>query len=404
MLSVGTTSNRSRPIRSFARRQAGFLTMAVAIGILMLSTLVVFNVSSSILFEQRVVNNDQRARQAFEAAEAGLDSAIAYIREDRDRNDDGVVDPVFDTNGDGMGDSDSRSVGTAAVTVTVEDISDEGDMTTLRITSRGVSDDGTATRTLTYTLVTIYPLPNPPENPLTSRGGVNVSGAARVFNYEGFSTIWSGNDVDLGSNNVTSTYVPETAHAGYPACMDFSMTCNVVGSSHRLVLGVDVIENDSSLAGLSPAELFLNFFGLTPEGYRASVATIDTTAATVAADIQTATHEVVWIEGDVPIQSLTVGCERPLTGTAGCPADEIKPSIVIINGDVSFSGSPTFHGLVFVMGDVNLSGNTRIYGGMAMSGTVSGTGSLDIHYSSEILDGTRFAGGATGSAGSWRDF
>ncbi len=404
MLSVANTSSRSRPIRSFARRQVGFLTMAVAIGILMLSTLVVFNVSSSILFEQRVVNNDQRARQAFEAAEAGIDAAIAYIREDRDRDGDGVVDPVFDSNGDGMGDSDSRGVGTASVTVTVDDISDEGDMTTLRITSRGLSDDGTATRTLTYTLVTIFPLPNSPENPLTSRGGAIVSGAASVYNYEGFSTIWSGNDVDLGSNNVTATYVPDTSHPGYPACMDFSMNCEVVGSSNRLVLGVDVIENDSSLAGLSPAELFRNYFGMTPEAYRASVATVDTTAAGIAEDVQLATHDVVWIEGDAAIQSVTVGCEQHITGNNSCPANQIKPSIVIINGDVTFSGSPTFHGLVFVMGDVSLSGNTRIYGAMAAAGAMGGTGSLDIHYSSEILDGTRFAGASTGSAGSWRDF
>lgn len=387
-----------------ARRQAGFLTMALTIGILMLSTLVVFNVSSTILFEQRVVSNDQRARQAFEAAEAGLDAATAYIREDRDRTGDGVVDPVFDSNGDGIGDSDSRAVGNASVTVTVEDVSDAGDMSTLRIISRGFSDDGSASQTLTYVLVNMLPLPNSPENPLTSRGGAIVSGAASVHNYEGFSTIWSGHDVDLGSNNVTATYVPDTSDPGYPACMDFSMTCSTVGSSNRLVLGVDVIENDASLAGLSPEELFRNYFGMTPEVYREAVATVDTTAAGISEDVQLATHEVVWIEGDVAIQSVTVGCEQHITGNNNCALNDIKPSIVIINGDVSFSGSPTFHGLVFVMGDVNLSGNTRIYGAMATAGEMGGTGSLDIHYSSEILDGTRFAGSATGSAGSWRDF
>lgn len=385
-------------------KQGGFITLVVSLGILMLSTLVVFSVSDAILFEQRVVNNDYRARQAFEAAEAGLDAAITYIREDRDRDDDGVVDPVFDTTGDGVGDSDTRNVGNSSVTVTTTDVSDEGDMSSVLISSQGFSDDASATRTLTYILVNILPLPNSPENPLTSRGGAIVSGAATVHNYEGFSTIWSGSDVDLGSNNTTSTQVPDVNDVGYPGCMDLSMACALVPSSNRLTLGVDVIENDSSLAGLSPDEFFQNYFGMSPAAYRDAMVTVDTTPANIGEDVDLATHEVVWVEGDTHFGSVTVGCEQSITGNNTCPAGDIKPSIVVVNGDVSFSGTPKFHGLLFILGEVSLSGNTEIYGAMAASGNMDGTGSLDIHYSSEILRGTRFAGASSGSAGTWRDF
>jgi len=382
------------------KRQGGVITMVVSLGILLLTTLVVFNVANAILMEQRIVNNDARSKQAFEAAEAGLTAATTYIRIDPDRNNDGVIDPVFDTTGDGIGDSDTQTVGQGSVVVTTEDLSG-GDMLSVRISAQGFSDDMSATRTVTYTLIRVNPLPNSPENPLTSRGAAIVSGAATVHNPEGHSTIWSGTDVDLGSNNTTSTRVPDTNHSGYPACMDIPMTCALVSSSNRQMLGVDVIENDSSLGGLNQSEFFQNYFGMTPTAYRSAMATIDTTSA---ADAHLATHEVVWIEGDTTFNNATVGCEVHVPGNNTCPQANIKPSIVIVNGNASFSGTPKIYGLLFVLGNVNLTGNTTVFGALAAGGDMGGSGNLDIWYNSQVLKNTQFAGAATGSAGTWRDF
>jgi hypothetical protein len=51
--------------------------------------------------------NDFRSRQAFEAAESGLQMALAYIGSSGGADKDGIPgnDPVFDTNADGIGDS-----------------------------------------------------------------------------------------------------------------------------------------------------------------------------------------------------------------------------------------------------------------------------------------------------------
>lgn len=394
--------------RSSRFRQRGALTLAVSLAILVLSTLVTFNVSKAILMEQKIANNDSRARQAFEAAEAGALAALDYISTDPDRDGNGVLDPnVFDlvADADNLGDSSTTTVGTATVVVMVTDLSG-GDMTTIRVQSQGFSDDRSATRTVTQTIVTINPLPNVPANPVVTKGGVVIGGSATVHNPEGHSTIWSGQSIDLGSNNSTSTEVPDVGDPGYPNCMDIPMTCVLAEASNRTTPSVDIIENDASLNGLSEDDFFQNFFGMTPTAYRAAMVTIDTTPANANTDAHLATHEVVWIDGNMSFTGITTGCETAVTGANTCPAANTKPSIVIVDGDASFSGTPHFYGLLFVTGDLNMSGNTTVHGAVVAAGsaTSSAGGSLDIWFNSSILAGTAMAGSTTSSSGTWKDF
>jgi len=385
------------------RRQSGVLTLVISLVILTLSTLVTFNLSKAVLMEQKISNNDLRAKQAFEAAEAGMLAATAYLGNDPDVDSNDVIDPVFDTNNDGLGDTNTSTFGTGSATVVSTDIS--GDMTTIRIVSQGFSDDRSATRTITQTISTINPLPNMPENPLTTRGSVVIGGSATVHNPEGHSTIWSGADIDLGSNNSTSTEVPDVGGATYPECMDTPMTCSLVSASNRLIAGVDIIENDTSLGALSRDQFFQNFFGLSPTTYRSATATIDTTPAAFTANAHLATYEVIWVDGDVTLSGITVGCTTAVNGGGVCPAANVKPSIVIIDGNATFSGNINFYGLLFVSGNTSGSGNTTVTGAMVIGGTAStGGGSLDIWYNTDVLGATKKAGASTGSSGTWKDF
>jgi Tfp pilus assembly protein PilX len=385
--------------------QLGAITLAVSLGILVLSTLVTFSVSRAILMEQKITNNEGRARQAFEAAEAGLIEAMSYLRNDPDVNLDNVVDTnVLDSNNDGTADSTTRAVGNSSVTVTVTDMS--GNLTEFRIVSQGFSDDRSSTRTIEQIMVTINPLPNAPQNPVVTRGSIIISGSATVHNPEGHSTIWSGNDIDLGSNNSTSTEVPDAADPDYPGCMDIPMTCDLVQASSRLLAGVDIIENDSSLGSLTADEFFRNFFGISPSTYRASMVTIDTTPAMADAEVDLATNEVIWIDGDHEFGSVTVGCTTSVSGNNVCPANNTKPSIIIVDGDASFQGTPQFYGLLFVTGSLTMSGNTTVYGAVVAAGNATSDtgGSLDVWFSSSVLGATSRAGASAGSAGTWKDF
>ncbi len=385
------------------KQQQGVATLAFAMIILVLATSVTLYSVNFAKQELSIAANSARDKQAFEAAEAGISAAIAYVKDGADRDDDGSIDPIFDTDGDGVGDSVSSAIGTGFVEVELTVSAGE-----FFITSVGYSDDRSGERTITQFIARADPLPNDPANPMISRGSVVVNGSATVYNQEGFSTIWSGGEIDLGSNNSTATYVPDMGAAGYPNCMDTPLTCSFVASSNKVNIGLDAIENDSSIGNLTQAELFANFFGMTPDAYRESMVTLETTAANAATDVQTATGEVIWVEGDAAFDSTTVGCNVAVTGNKLCGVDvgeSDEPSIMIINGNASFSGTPNFTGVVFILGDASLSANMSVQGAIIIAGeTTTASGSLDVYYNSQVMEDIRDNGPTSGAAGTWKDF
>ncbi|MGP1666642.1 MAG: hypothetical protein ACTS5I_12165, partial [Rhodanobacter sp.] len=247
------------------------------------------------------------------------------------------------------------------------------DMTSVEITAVGFSDDRSATRTISQTLVTLNPLPNAPQNPVVTRGSFIIGGSATIHSPEGHSTIWSGGAVDLGSNNSTHS--------------------------------ADVIENDPALGSLSSEDFFLHFFGISPSTYRASMVTIDTTPADFNSDAELATHEVIWVEGDTTVQGNTIGCTTSVGGNNVCPTNHQKPTIIIIDGNATLTGTPHVYGMLFVTGTMSVSGSATVHGAAVAAVTsVNAGGSLDVRFNSSILAGSAVAGNSTGSAGSWKDF
>ena len=349
---------------STPRCQRGAVTLVLAIVLLVLMSMVAAYTGSTVLFEQKVSANEFRAGQAFEAAESGLSSAIAYMaaRGGADKDRDGVIDPVYDLDGDGIGDvntdtfSDNSSVA----------VSIGGAFPNYAIEAVGVSDDLTATRTVRMVGASVDALPNPPQNPLTTRNDIIINGSATVHNPEGHSTIWGGDDVDLGSNNATATNIADPNDSGYPTCMDTPMMCGTTRSSTKVAVGMDVIENDSSLANLTESQLFQNFFGSSLANYRESRVTLEVAAAdanNLSTDeanpgVHLATGEVIWVEGDTVLENITtVGCAAPVTGAGSCDDSDLDPSVLIINGNLETKGTPTFYGMVYVVGSIFLGGN-----------------------------------------------
>jgi hypothetical protein len=369
--------------------------------------------SRTVVVEEKIAGNDFRARQAFEAAESGLHIAMAYIGEagGADKDENGIIDQVFDTDDDGIGDIDSMTFdNSSSVTVTLT-----GAFPQIGIQADGFSDDRTATRTIRATGSTADALPNRPKNPLTTRGTVIINGSATTHNPEGSSTIWSGSDVELGSNNASATNIANPSDPGYPLCLDTPMTCSTTRSSSKVAIGLDVVEHDSSLLNLTPEQMFENFFGLSSVNYRESRVTLDVDAADVNnlatnetdPGIDMAAGEIVWVEGDAVLSdNLTVGCTKKITGNQTCPNASLDPSILIINGDLTSNGTPHFYGIVFVIGNIDMSSNSTVTGALVSSGDLTNDagGSLDIWYNSDVLDDVRNNGRLAAAPGSWHDW
>jgi len=415
-------------------RQRGFATLTTSMVMLLLISLISVYSARTVLFEQKISSNDFRSRMSFEAAESGLQSALAYVNDgwDRDPDTNPGVDPIFDTDNDGIGDSNTSTLAndsTMTVTVTVT-----GTAPNFSIVSTGESEDRSASRTISTVTSVPDALPNAPDNPLTTKGSVVINGSATVHNLEGASTIWSGDDVNLGSNNATATNVADPGDADYPGCMDITLSddpsniCDSLQSSNKINVGLDVIEHDSNLGNLTPDEMFENFFGISMAAYRERSVTLEVAPANIgnlASDeppgLGLATNEVVYIDGDtdndgdidasdtpveLPNGNLTVGCKVSITGNSLCTGDDIQPSIVIVNGNLNFNGTPNFTGLVYVHGNIVVGGNVTNLGAVIVGGDVTSNtgGSFDVWYDSDVLNNLRSLGNIVQLAGSWHDW
>jgi len=370
-------------------------------------TFVSLYTARTVVMESKISTNEYRSRMAFEAAEAGQEAALSFISGGRDRNGiNGVSDEVvFDTTGDGTLDSNTLTLANGSkVTVTLTEASDK-DVVATEVVAQGWSDDGTATRTITQLIANVPPIPNLPDSPLSTRGSVVVNGSATVINPEGHSTIWSGKDVSLGSNAATATRIADPNDLNYPDCLGGSVQCGTMPASDRYVAGIDVVESDTNLSNLTGDNFFYNFFGMQPQTYKDSRATVTVvgenienayTATPPGADL--ANGEIVWVDrrtdgSDVDANAIAVGTSA-------------DPSILIIVGDAVLRGNTTINGILFVTGNMTVRGNVTVTGAVIVAGdTVTDAGgSFTVNYNSSLIKRLGDDTPSSSGGGSWRDF
>jgi hypothetical protein len=362
-----------------------------ALAILVLITIVTLVTGKVAITELEIAANEQRARQAFEAAQAGMEYAVAYMEDDgTDHDDDGNVDTITDPN-----DPVSLANGSAyavefcakplvlpATTSVAPSCNPATDISNVLVYARGWSDDRTAQQHIIQVIEKIPAIANPPANPLTVQGTSDINGAGQVTNPEGNMTIWSGDTVDFNSATF-NTAIPNPSGSG------------LIETSNMNHLGVDIVQDDPNLSTLTPDQYFRNFFGVTPADYRDYYATTVVPGAdfgTVAGTI----GEVIWVDGDIPVNQFG---GNTVLGTA------TQPVVLIVDGNMTTSGTVTVNGLVFVFGDLaSGTGNVEINGAVIVAGNTLVTGTLDIVYDSAILANTNNVSSPAAVSGSWRDW
>lgn len=401
-------------------KQRGMGTLIFSVLVMAAVLMMVLYTTKVIVIDTKIASNEVRSRRAFEAAEAGINAALAAYGNGRR--------PTYTENGEvyypgGVFGDETSPVGASdnATSFTLTD--DAGNevafvevtvATSGEVQSRGWSDDRAISKLIVSQIQGAEGMSNVPENPFTARGVVSISGSATVYNQEGASTIWSGGSVN---NAKGESYIADPAGSTYPSCMDISMYCSVVQASDEGV-GVDVVSNDSTIANLSEEEFFQNFFGMSMDDYKKSVVSLLTTGVPPDGT----NGEVVWVDGDMTLNGGVYGCDLsnvspskltnvtyPLTGKKSrCEATTnaiLKPVILIVDGTLTVQGNPHIFGVLMVLGDIEGAGTVDVTGATIITGTAGDTGNFNIVYNSKVL---QMAGDDSPAhsvvAGGWRDF
>lgn len=366
------------------RRQSitGAATLLLTIVLLTLSTLIIIFAANYGKMHSRSIANINRGQQAFEAAQAGIEFGINYLN----TNSTTIADPSTAVSGflpvysDANTTNVTLSNGSKFSVTYTNQIANNYEL--IKITSVGVSDDDTASRTSIQLVQFGSLLLNSPTVPLTSKGNISLSGNSQIINIYNDTTILSALSVALSgaAETITDDGVSSTASA----------------------TGPDITENIASLATQSSSDFFTSYFGISEDQFKTLVEHYFTNSGNTnyQSDLSGLSGTSIWIDqtgGTATISGNIV------VGTATAPV------ILIINGNTQFSGTVTIYGYVFVMGNTttDLTGNVNIIGSLTTSNDLNATGSIQVNFSPTVLDNLQNSSNMRYYAkvpGSWKDF
>lgn len=416
------------PLSTYTK-QRGVSTMTITMIIVLLTGLAMAYTSRNAINEQRLSANELREKQAFAAASAGIDYALAYMATNGvDGTDSGTAPDVLTASAVAMtsgGQSSYYQVrycdngvsadqlvcpttrATALSTVTA--CTTPSSLNSVMAFSCGWSDDNGSVRKITQRLRLAPSLGGNVSTPLISKGTTNLlTGGASVLNHFNDLTVWTGQSI-LGQSNTGKTFINSDSgnitltqsdlrnSGNSPSCNNppSGYTCSTQGST----IGHDTISGDTRLSTLTSDQFFSLFFGTTPTLYRDNVAsykidlsgTLTGEDSTSLSSLQGMGNKAIWVDGDVSGLPTPVG-------------EPTKPVVLIINGNLDLSSNTVINGLVFVTGNVTGNGNPEIYGSLIVAGTSSFTGNLLVVYDPWVTSGAENVGKAGKVPGSWRDW
>ncbi|KJK26168.1 hypothetical protein UB46_01215 [Burkholderiaceae bacterium 16] len=400
--------------------------LLLAVGLIVLYT------NRAAIMEQRLSANEIRTKQAFAAANAGLDQALAYMRKggiDQDKN--GVVDVITpntltSTNGNpsyykalycdplDIPYTNCPTTHTGAMSCTLPPAGQPQpvvpmDLSRVAILSCGWSDDDSSVQRIAQLGGFTPSVGGTISTPLTSRGTANLlTGGATILNYFNDLTVWSGGDL-LGQSNTGKTFIrnevtnptaslndPYRTVGNSPSCNNppTGYQCSTQGST----LGHDTVSADTRLSSLSQDGFFQYFFGQTPVAYRDSTATwvvdpagaLTTSNSTNLNSIVNMQDNTIWVQGNAS-----------LPGDIGT---QDHPVVLIVNGDLDMGSNSVINGLVYVTGNITGNGSPTIYGALVTAGSANATGNLKVVFDPKVLGKASNLGQAARLQGSWRDW
>jgi hypothetical protein len=422
--------------RHSLHRQRGAAALIVTLVLFFVMTMMAAFANRNHVFEQRASANQVRATQAFEAAEAGIEWAIAMLNDPR------AIDANCVATDDAAGQSfrerhltANAATGAQTPSTWVHDgkvlalqaacarsaagwacscpsnaapslppppanaaapafairFAAAAQPGVIQLQATGCSNpastclgaeagptEGTARMQVLLGLVPGYV--TPPAAPLTVKGSVEAPAAA------------------LGLHNADAATGGATLHAGASFHAPHARLHAAAGGAG----GASAIEGDDSLLSMTNDRLFASFFGIDKGLWKdqpgvAHVACQDDCAAVLSQAIgQATTHRLIWVDGDLQIDGpLALGSAQ-------------RPVVIVASGAAHFHGAVTMHGVLHATSlqwSDAAAGTATLRGAAIVEGDYTGNGEPDFAYDAAVLAALKTGTGSFARvAGSWKDF
>jgi Tfp pilus assembly protein PilX len=429
----GAQEHRRGAGRASGRQQSGVATLLVVMGLFFVVSMVAAYTSRNLIFEQRTSANQYRATQAFEAAEAGLEWALALLNGGR-------LDAQCNAAAAGSTADNFRQrylpdlINAASTAPTAGpgcQLNSAGGWT-CGCPANGVAAVSTATGAATLPAYRVrfreLASPYPRFFTLESRGCTSPdeaclsqaevrgagSGAAALVSIKaalvpalatrpqaavtvaqsvtGSSAVSKAVNTDAASNGTTVLHGAPGPIAGMTGITPAGSASPTSGVTH-----------DQSLLG-APAndQLFTRFFGMSAARFATQTSTVQGCSLTQACtldDVRAAAAanpgRPIWVR-----EGLTIDAAGPPLGTTDTPV------LLIVNGPLQVSDNLEFVGVIYGRGAVTAAGGSSLVRG-ALIGEQGLTvnAQLDVFYDRDVIDRIRNTQGTIVRVpGSWKDF
>jgi Tfp pilus assembly protein PilX len=419
--------------------QRGVAALVVTMTLFFAMLLIAVFANRNLVFEQRASANQYRATQAFEAAEAGLEWAqaqlnnVARIGADCKASGDSTGSPFRErylrvaTPGAGFSAVPWNNAGVATglqpacvrdaagwqcscpasgaallaapagaapsaptPAFTVEFLAG-AKSGVVRVVSRGCSNLGgvclqgssapaDAAARVEASFALLPGLASAPAAALTLRGAVEVGGAA------------------LGVHNTDPASGAVALHAG----AGVQATALRIGGAPGAVASASLVSADPRLAALSPAQLFVSYFGLERTSWsQQPVVTTLTCEGNCASALEQAvaaagSNALIRIAGDLDLEGpVNIGSRQ-------------QPALILVDGQARLRGAVTLHGMLYANAlrwDGAVPAGSLVRGALVSETTYRGDATPDLVYDPAVLAVLRQRTGMFARvSGSWRDF
>jgi Tfp pilus assembly protein PilX len=359
------------------KKALGAATFLITTILLISITMILIFIANYSVIQQKLGANTKRTQQAFEAAEAGLEFGINYLQRNSAtilaNKSGGFVQPYSDSSTNNVTLANGSKYTITYTNPTANNYS------LIRITSIGVSDDSSATRTITQLVQFGAILFTLPQSPVVSKGAVSMNGSNVIQNLQGSTTIASGSTVSLSGSSSTQAQGGVISTPGH--------------------LQSDIQQNSANLTSQTSSDFFASYFG-------ASMTTVRNSANFQYSGLSNYSPSLNGKQG------VTIWIEQP-TSTARLSGSAVigsaaQPVLLIVNGNLDISGSMVLYGLIVVLGTTttDVSGSSVINGGLLATDNLSLSGSNTITYNNTVLSTVQQSttNYYAKVPGSWRDY